>query len=171
MRGIAQERSPCRHALEDSAASLDAQIGVDSTECGNESNARLAAVGVEIIDDQSEGSFRVGADHVVEILKKVFFRACLAKHRGDDFSGRDMQISKQTDGAMATILIFTFRHRTWLGKQVGFDSFQCLNARLLIDRNRMDALLFIERNGLTVSTANQIQSPMVAGTVDQNVPL
>lgn len=65
-----------------------------------------------------------------------------------------MQVPKQPKRTVTDVFVFTTSKRASLGKQVGGDSLQCLDAGLLIDRDRVDPVGVIKVDGIAVGVAD-----------------
>lgn len=110
MRWVAQKLDTRLHALQDSTTPFDPQVRFHSASVSDESDARLAAVSIQVIHDQSEASVWIRTNDVVQVFKEVLLGPRFTKQRRDDLPGRNMQITEQSSRSVTSILIFAFRN-------------------------------------------------------------
>ena len=64
-----------------------------------------------------------------------------------------MQVSKQPKRSVTNVFVFTTSKYAASRKQISGNSLQCLDAGLLIDRDRVNPLRAIKLDGITVGVA------------------
>ena len=65
-----------------------------------------------------------------------------------------MQVSKQPERSVTNVFVFTTSKHAASRKQISGDSLQCLDAGLLIDRDRVNPLRAIKLDGIAVGVAD-----------------
>ena len=65
-----------------------------------------------------------------------------------------MQVPKQPERSVANVFVFTTSEHAASRKQISGDSLQCLDAGLLIDRDRVNPLRAIKLDGIAVGVAD-----------------
>ena len=96
----------------------------------------------------------ISADQPVNVFEKVFLGSCLANQWRENRSSGDVQVTKQPERSMANVFVFTTSKHSASRKQIGGNSLQCLDAGLLIDRDRVDPLRVIKLDGIVVGVTN-----------------
>ena len=98
---------------------------------------------LQIVTNKYPPTIRVGLDDVLNVLQKIHFRSRLIQHRRDDLACRDIFVAEQTRRAMTFVIILATFHLArlhWL--RFGL-ALQRLNAGLLIDTHRVNAVRFV----------------------------
>jgi len=102
-------------------------------------------VRVQIIDNKNPTRRRIRRNNVVNIIRKVFRRASFRQLRSNDFASRYIQITKQICRPVSLIIVLdTLRLARRQRNCRGF-AFQRLNAGLLVNTDRVNAVRFIFR--------------------------
>gem|GEM_PF-6339174 len=99
-------------------------------------------------------SIGIGTDQAINVLEKVFLDSSLTNQWRENLTGGDVQVSKQSERSMANVFVFTTSEHAASRKQISGDSLQCLDAGLLIDRDRVNPLRAIKLDGIAVRVAH-----------------
>ena len=155
MTRVGQERHTTCNRFENAACAFLSKLLMDAASFRDVANTRLAAVGREVVGDQSVAGTEILPDKIVDIFQVVFLGPRLAKHGTKNFARGDMQIPKQTQRPVTNVLVFTQGDFAGSEGTIRYDSLQRLDTGLFVDADCVNALLFIKRNRFAIGPANR----------------
>jgi hypothetical protein len=148
MAWIGEKSGASAHAGEMAAFAFEAQVLLDATLLGYQTNQRFGLMGIELIGKKDPGSLGIGLKGLGDMSGEVGFGARGANARSNHLSGGHIQIGDQTLGAMAAIFEFLAFDVTGLHRQGRVETLQSLDAGHLISACHMGTLRSECRGGL-----------------------
>ena len=141
MSGIFKKLLTCREGLQDALLPFSSQVLGDTAPLCNEAHETFGLVCVELVGDEDPLFCRMGGGGVFDMGEKVLFRPGIPDGRSDHFSRRDFQVPDEALGAMTDVLELPALNKAGLHGERGMETFERLDARLLIDAHHMRSVL------------------------------
>ena len=127
-----------------------AKVRSDSTVGSNVQHQGFAGVSIQVVRYETPLSIGIATDQSVNVFEKVFLGSGLANQWRENLAGGNMQVPKQPKGPVTNVFVFTTSKHAASRKQISGNSLQCLDARLLINRDRVDPLRAVKLDGIAV---------------------
>ena len=143
MTHVRQELLPRRHRFQHTALPLGAEcVGRDAAQTRDQQHQRGRVVRGQVVGDEDPAGLGIGGDGLLDVRGEVRFAAGLLHRGSDDFAGRDFEVADEHLCSVSLVLhLASFdqarTHRLGLCLRL-----ERLDARLLIDADRVNALIF-----------------------------
>ena len=143
MTRITQKRLACRHRFQDSALPLHAErFQPNPTQTRDQKHQGRRTMRRQVVRHKDPTRTRIGCNRLLNVGRKIDLAAGLLHRRSDHLTARHLEVADEHLRAVPGVLDLTAfdptgSHR--LGRSLRFEG---LNARLLIDANRVNPLVF-----------------------------